>query len=430
MGVASRSLAWLGDYDAARWAETGIAVFLAVVVGLIAGVNPALAIAAALSLGFILLLLADLAIGIVAFTVLSFVALVPFRGGAHIGSFVKVAGLLPAPAPGSRRVARSDRPSPEHLRRAPDAERRAGLLLLLGRAQRGLGRGPRRRRHRLHPLRALALSCSLIVFSAVRERRHAVWVVAAFVAGTAVLRRIRAHRAARRGLARGRPPQQHTRQRPTSLRRSSWRVPPSASGCTPAFIVSPALRLLVAFAGIFCAASVVLDPVAHGPRGRRCRADRGRPAGPAPSRAGWASSSSSSRSGGSATSRPSPRSRCASASATRATAPAGPTCWTVGRRMVEAEPATGVGAGHFEVASIHYLLGRGRCCGTTSSSTPPRWRTTCTSRSSPRWGPIGLVFVPLDPDRLRVFSGPCDRQVRPLGRPGNGGPEPGRCSSR
>jgi putative inorganic carbon (HCO3(-)) transporter len=62
-------------------------------VGLLAGIEPVAAIAAALGLVFVLLVLTDLTVGLAAFTFLTFVALVPNALGPAV-SFLKVAGLL------------------------------------------------------------------------------------------------------------------------------------------------------------------------------------------------------------------------------------------------------------------------------------------------------------------------------------------------
>jgi hypothetical protein len=62
----------------------------AVGIGILAGVNPAVAVAAALSVLFVL---ADLAIGLAVFTVLSFAAQIPALQGPAV-SVAKLAGLL------------------------------------------------------------------------------------------------------------------------------------------------------------------------------------------------------------------------------------------------------------------------------------------------------------------------------------------------
>jgi O-antigen ligase len=62
-------------------------------VGLLAGIDPRFAIAAAISLGFFLLMLSDLYVGLILFTLLSFVAQVPSVAGPAL-SVSKIAGLL------------------------------------------------------------------------------------------------------------------------------------------------------------------------------------------------------------------------------------------------------------------------------------------------------------------------------------------------
>jgi O-antigen ligase len=65
----------------------------AALVGLLAGVDPKLAIAAALGLVFTLVILSDLAAGLAVFTFLSLVAIVPLGAGPAV-SFLKAVGLL------------------------------------------------------------------------------------------------------------------------------------------------------------------------------------------------------------------------------------------------------------------------------------------------------------------------------------------------
>ena len=386
MGIASRSLAWLGDFDAARWAETGVAVFLAVVVGLIAGLNPALAIAAALSLGFILLLLADLAVGIVAFTVLSFVALVP-SGVGPIGSFVKVAGLLLLLS-WLATVARSDRPVPNLFAAHPAL---SGSLVFFcswvalsavwaedpGAAVTDFTR---------YALNGVLL---VIVFSAVRERRHAVWVVAAFVAGTAV--------SAAYGLIV--PPPADTLEADrlsgtlgNANELASILVAGAAlsAGLFACLKGSPALRLLVASTGIFCAASVALTQSRTGLVAAAIAllaaivlAQRHR------GRMGFLVLLVALGGFGYFTAVAPVEVR------ERISDPGNGTgrtdLWTVGRRMVEAEPATGVGAGNFKIASIHYLLEPGALERDDFIVDTPKVAHNMYLEVLAEMGPVGLV---------------------------------------
>lgn len=75
------------------WALVGALGAVCVCVGLLAGVSPVFAIAAALGLIFTLVVLADLTIGLAVFTFLTFIALVPNGLGPAV-SFLKIAGLL------------------------------------------------------------------------------------------------------------------------------------------------------------------------------------------------------------------------------------------------------------------------------------------------------------------------------------------------
>jgi O-antigen ligase len=78
---------------ALRWMPAAAFAAIAACIGLVAGVQPQLAIGVSLGLGFVLLALANLTAGLIAFTFLSFVALVPTAGGSAL-SFLKIAGLL------------------------------------------------------------------------------------------------------------------------------------------------------------------------------------------------------------------------------------------------------------------------------------------------------------------------------------------------
>jgi O-antigen ligase len=84
---------------------------VAAAVGLLAGIDPRFAIAVALSLGFVLLVLGDLYVGLILFTLLTFAAQVPTVAGPGL-SFAKIAGLLLAiswvATLATRRDARSD----------------------------------------------------------------------------------------------------------------------------------------------------------------------------------------------------------------------------------------------------------------------------------------------------------------------------------
>jgi O-antigen ligase len=76
-----------------RWGLSATFGAAAAAIGLLSGIDPRFAIAAALSLAFVLLVLADLYVGLILFTLLNFVAQVPTVAGPGL-SFAKIAGLL------------------------------------------------------------------------------------------------------------------------------------------------------------------------------------------------------------------------------------------------------------------------------------------------------------------------------------------------
>lgn len=75
-----------------RWVTAPLIAFLSAAVGLTAGVRPELAIVAALTVAFVILVIADLIWGLAAFTFIAFLEIVPYGGPAL--SFSKVLGLL------------------------------------------------------------------------------------------------------------------------------------------------------------------------------------------------------------------------------------------------------------------------------------------------------------------------------------------------
>jgi len=78
--------------DLSRWIVGPAIGLLAAIVGLIAGIDPKLAIAASFSAAFIILVIADLAWGLALFTFIAFLEIVPFGGPAL--SFSKLLGGL------------------------------------------------------------------------------------------------------------------------------------------------------------------------------------------------------------------------------------------------------------------------------------------------------------------------------------------------
>jgi O-antigen ligase len=97
--------------DLNRWGFAATLAAASAAFGVVAGIDPRLAIAGALSFGFLLLVLADLYVGLILFTLLNFAAQVPTVAGPGL-SFAKIAGLLLAiswvAALATRRDARAD----------------------------------------------------------------------------------------------------------------------------------------------------------------------------------------------------------------------------------------------------------------------------------------------------------------------------------
>jgi O-antigen ligase len=149
-------------------------------VGLLAGIDPRLAIAAALGFGFLLLMVADLYVGLILFTLLSFTAQVPSVAGPAL-SVAKLAGLLLAISWVATLATRHDESS-DFMSAQPALA--CGVVLFVswvalsqiwaedsGQALTALSRV------------ALNAILFLIILTAVRTPMQAIGVVAAFVAG-------------------------------------------------------------------------------------------------------------------------------------------------------------------------------------------------------------------------------------------------------
>jgi O-antigen ligase len=76
-----------------RWGFAAALAAASATFGVIAGIDPRFAIAGSLSFGFLLLVLADLYVGLILFTLVNFAAQVPTVAGPTL-SFAKIAGLL------------------------------------------------------------------------------------------------------------------------------------------------------------------------------------------------------------------------------------------------------------------------------------------------------------------------------------------------
>jgi O-antigen ligase len=158
-------------------------MLMALAVGLLAGMDPRLAVAATLGVAFVALVLADLTVGVCLFTFLAFLDLVPEVGGSVL-SFIKAAGALLAL---SWLAAATSRP--DFSREFPAAHPVAffGLVAFVGWSGASVLWAESGAEAQTATMRfALSAILFLIVFGAVRRREHARWLVMAFVAGAFV----------------------------------------------------------------------------------------------------------------------------------------------------------------------------------------------------------------------------------------------------
>lgn len=154
---------------------------LALLTGLLSGVDPRLGLAAAMGVGFVTVVMADLSLGLCIYALLAFLNIVPDIGGSFL-SFDKVAGGLLAlswlAAVASHREVRRAFFTAHAQFSAVLLFFLAWVLLSLSWAEMpGEGFEPATR----YILNAFLF---LIVFTAVRSRKHVIWLVSAFVAAS------------------------------------------------------------------------------------------------------------------------------------------------------------------------------------------------------------------------------------------------------
>lgn len=339
------------------WADTSVRALqaavlaAAVVLGVLAGVDPKLALVAALGLAFVCVVLADLSVGLVAFTVISFVDLLPL-GGPSV-TLAKAAGLLLALswlATLSTRAGQGGNFVAAHPVIA------YLLLAFLGWAALSMtwAEEPVAAAEAVYRF-ALNILLVLIVYTAVTERKHLVWVLTAFVAGATFsalygfLNPVPADvvndvsRLGGAGID------------PNELAAAAVAALVLAAALAAGLRDRPLARLLALGAVGFCAATVVLSfsraglvalaaallvAVVVGGRWRMAAAVLlvAVAAGIGSYHAFIAT--------------PEERERIS-----KIDGGTGRTdVWAVGWRMVEDSPANGIGAGNFQISSIHYLL--------------------------------------------------------------------------
>jgi O-antigen ligase len=322
----------------------------ALLLGWLAGASPKLALGATLGVAFLVAVISDLALGLCLFTILAFFEVLPAVAGGF--TFAKIGGLLLvvswlatlAVRPGWRR---------DFLRVHPAATATMLAFLCWIAMSAAWAESPAVALGTL-PRYAPNLALFLIVYTAVATRRHAVWVLTAFVFGATI--------AALYGIAR--PPSA------TSLRgdriggivgdpnelasvlvaglvlavalmavlrgRTFGRVAAGAAAC----VILLAIFLTLSRGGLLALGVVIVVGIFSAGRWRGMAIVLAVVAilGTVTYFAEFAS--------------PIARQRV-----TNAGSGSGRTgLWTVARRMVDAHPVRGIGAGNFEVSSVHYLL--------------------------------------------------------------------------
>ena len=165
-----------------RFLQLGIAA-LAVLLGVGAGVDPRIAVAAAVGLGFVVLVMGDLTMGLCLFAVVAFLDVLPHLGGSAL-SFSKVVGFLLAVS-WLAKVSTSRDSRNDFLAAHPTFT--YVLLLFLGWSTLSLTWAEESGAATTPLMRyALNLVLFLIVYSAVRTPRHLAWTIGAYVLGSAL----------------------------------------------------------------------------------------------------------------------------------------------------------------------------------------------------------------------------------------------------
>jgi O-antigen ligase len=335
-----------------RFLQLGIAA-LAVVLGIGAGVDPRIAVAAAIGLGFVVLVVGDLTMGLCLFAVVAFLDVLPHLGGSAL-SFTKIVGFLLAVS-WLAKVSTSDDSRNDFLAAHPTFT--YVLVLFMGWSALSLTWAEQSGAATTPLLRyALNLVLFLIVYSAVRTPRHLAWTIGAYVLGSAL--------AAGYGVLN--PPTDTayydvtrvsgTIGDPNELASVLVGGTILAAGLAATLRGAPILRLAAGGASVLCAAGIFLSLSRGGlvalafslvaaivVAGRRWRLQAIGlavvvAAGAFVYFGFYADQTAASRvtSFGNGTGRTD--------------------IWTVGWRMVKAHPINGVGVGNYKTASIHYLL--------------------------------------------------------------------------
>jgi len=320
-----------------------IAFAVSLCIGLAAGVEPRLGVAAALGIGFAVAVLADVTVGLFLFTILSFLEVVNAGSGAV--SFIKVAGLIlfvswvAAQATRSRRQSRSLLASSPVLTMAVVAFVAWSAISVAWADSSGTAVSSTSRF-------LLDVLLFPIVFGAIRQRDQFRWIVAAFVIGAVMSAVVGLLQSGGSRLAGGiGDPDTEAALLAAALMLDVGLIATLRSGSAARSLAVVGALIMVAGllatgsrGGFVALAAVLVAAVLFGGRWR------GRAAGLMLVAAvlipfylfAFASSAAVQHLG--------------SSSSTGRT-----DLWKVGIKMWEANPIVGVGSGNFETASIHYV---------------------------------------------------------------------------
>lgn len=332
-----------------------VALFaLALATGLLAGIDPRLGLALAMAVAFVTVVMADLSLGLCMYALLAFLNIVPNAGGSFI-SFDKVAGGLLALSWLAAVAARKD------ARRAffsAHPQFSAILLFFLAWVTISMTWSPELGAAVQHVARyVLSAFLFLIVFTAVRTRQHVRWLLGAFVLASTL--------SGAYGLVAPPPPGEEDRLAGT-IGEPNQLAAVLVAGFVIALAMAvtekgkPLLRIFYACAAVLCLLTtfltlsragliaLVLAMVAAVIVGGRWR----------PLVTITATFVVLSLVGFFAfVATPDQRARVTQVGQGSTTGRSD--IWTVGWRMVKANPVKGVGVGQFETSSVHYLIAPG-----------------------------------------------------------------------
>jgi len=342
--------------DWTRWTAPLVLTATAALVGTLAGLEPALAIVAALGVAFALVVFGDLTIGVVLFTLLTFFELLPDVAGPAF-SFTKVAGLILALSWVATLATRADAPKLDFTRAHPAISYLLALFLAWTALSYFWAEVPLDAAEASYRF-ALNAVLLLIVYTAVRSADDVIHVYAAFAIGAAG--------AAAYGLFFALDPEPYGEA--ARLSSQSQNANELASTLVTSLVLSVALLMVlrrspllrpalfgaaaiaitgvlltVSRAGMISLGVAVLAAVILSGRWR------------APVTALALVLASSTVLYFAFLAEPEARERIT----TTGSGTGRTDIWTVGWRMVEDEPLRGVGSGNFDDASIHYLLAPG-----------------------------------------------------------------------